>query len=182
MSTPIGHTLVGAGLASVVARLYGIKSPAKLLVGAAIASNLPDLDWVLILAGFPTNRFHRVATHSLLTLTALIGLSILTVKRLSITVDRQVQAIWAAALISHVVLDLFTTTSIAAAKGFGLPLLWPISTRRWAVRQDIFQSPGLQAYRTPGVAARAVLNETFLLGTGIVVLHLAVKLLHHAES
>ena len=89
MSTPIGHALVGTGVASVVARLCGIRNSPRLLVGVAIASNLPDFDWILVLLGFPTKRVHRAATHSLVSLTALITLAILIVRQYSVPVDRR---------------------------------------------------------------------------------------------
>lgn len=164
MSTPVGHALIGTGVASIVAKTCGIRNTSGLLIGAAIASSLPDFDWILVLLGFPTKSVHRAATHSLLTLIVFVMFILLAVKRFSIPIDRRVIAAWAAAAISHPLLDLFTTPPYAAASGFGLPLIWPISSRRWAVRQEIFETPGLHGYRSPGRTLKAVFREACIFG------------------
>lgn len=60
MATPVGHTLAGL----VIARRLGVRSPAG-LVAAALAANVPDLDFIpgIVLHRNPY-RFHRKTTHT----------------------------------------------------------------------------------------------------------------------
>ena len=168
---------MGLGLASTVARLTGLRTSRRLVVGAIIAGNLPDFDWIPVLLGVPTRRVHRQATHALPILATLVALAAWVEWQLSPLLDPRVVAAWSVALISHPLLDLITTSSVAAQNGFGIPIFWPLSSKRWAVRQDIFQTPGLRGYRSPGRTLKAVVREVAILGTVVVLLILGVQLL-----
>jgi len=68
LASPIGHALVGTGLAVVLARATGMPDTPVLWLGAALASNLPDLDLLGVTIGFSIRHTHRKASHSLLVL------------------------------------------------------------------------------------------------------------------
>jgi membrane-bound metal-dependent hydrolase YbcI (DUF457 family) len=112
-----------------VARATGTPDSAALWAGAAVASVIPDFDVVLPLMGF-SERLHRNATHSLLFAVAVIGAGVWGIPRLAPQPTALVLA-WIVALLSHYALDVATTGPTLGRLGWGVPLLWPLSRRRF---------------------------------------------------
>ena len=136
MASPIGHVAFGAAAAVVVARATGTPDSAALWTGAAVVSLLPDFDVALPLAGF-SERLHRNATHSLLFAAALIALGWWLTHGAAPQPPGLVLA-WAAALLSHYLLDVVTTGPTLGKLGWGVPLLWPLSRRRFYASRPLF--------------------------------------------
>lgn len=163
MASPVGHALVGMGLAAVVAQVADIPASPAFWIGAIIASNVPDLDMVGLTLGLPFHRLHRRATHSLVTL----GLLTLAAWSLSILlggIEPGLGLAWVMALLSHPLLDVVTTGPRVAAKGFGIPLLWPLYSRRWYLQQPIFLTAEFNTYRSARGAGQAILHEIYQFG------------------
>ena len=161
MSSPIGHALVGLGLARSVSRLSGVRETPILWAGAIAMSNLPDLDLLLMSVGVPMEKVHRKWSHSALLLgsAALLGLAgwerLLKRKR-----PLQTTA-WVAALLSHPLLDALTTPK---GSTFGIPLAWPLSDRLWSVERPIYLSPRMDVYLHLSSSWRTLLPELGVLG------------------
>ena len=118
-----------------MARATGTPDSAALWTGAAFAGIIPDFDVVLPLLGL-SERLHRNATHSLLFAAAVIGLAFWAIPRAAPEPPAVVWA-WTAALLSHYVLDVVTTGPTLGRMGWGVPLLWPISRRRFYVSRPL---------------------------------------------
>ncbi|HEX5418007.1 MAG TPA: metal-dependent hydrolase [Chloroflexota bacterium] len=173
MASPIGHLLTGVGLAVAASRLARRRDSLALWIGAAVASILPDLDWIGVVLGMPTHRVHRRGTHSLLALGALSAGVGWARGRLIPGSDRYLTFAWSVALLSHPILDVLTTSPRGAAHGYGIPLFWPVSPQRWAIHQTIFDVPGLAAIRSPGLIWKSVLPEVCIFGPAAIALILA---------
>jgi membrane-bound metal-dependent hydrolase YbcI (DUF457 family) len=163
MASPIGHALVGIGLAALCVPTIGVSPSAAVWVGSVIASGLPDLDLVGTMFGISPTRAHRGATHSLLVL----GMVVLVAIGLSLQFDsfvgHDLVAVWSLALLSHPIVDLLATGPQAARKRFGLPLFWPLWSRRWYLRRPPLRPPSLEQYRS-GSIWRLLLPELTLFG------------------
>ncbi|MBI4500881.1 MAG: metal-dependent hydrolase [Gemmatimonadetes bacterium] len=136
MASPIGHAAVGVAVASVVARATGTESSAPLWIGAIVASGIPDLDFVFPLLGFD-RRYHRNASHSLFLIGAAIALGFVIARHAAPEFTMGVLLAWTASLISHPLLDVFTTGPTLGKIGWGIPLFWPVSRRRFFVTRSI---------------------------------------------
>ncbi len=163
MASPLGHVLVGVGLAVTVSQMMERRKSSVLCMGAAVASIVPDLDWIGVILGLPTHRVHRRGTHSLLVLGGLSAGAAWAWSRVRARDDLLLLAAWVVALLSHPVLDLLTTSPGAAARGYGIPLFWPVSDRRWAVPQSMFNAPSLKDFRSPSRVWKRLLPEVFVL-------------------
>jgi len=130
MPTPLGHALVGAGLAAAVLPPQGRRRLAWVATAAAFAC-LPDLDFLPALA-MGDLGFHRGPLHSLPIAAALglLAMALLGRHRL-----REGFAVLLAVM-SHGPLDALTTRT-----GGGVALLWPVFPDRW--RLGWFQIPSL---------------------------------------
>lgn len=138
MASPVGHAIVGMAAAGVTAELTGAPEGAGLWLGAFIASGLPDLDFLMILAGRRGPQYHRNHSHSLFVL-ALAGAGIwLGVHMLPLPLDPRWAGPWIAALYTHPLLDYVTSGPTIGAEGYGLPLFWPLSDRRLHAPRDLF--------------------------------------------
>ena len=177
MASPAGHALVGLGLAAAVAQATGTPSSAALWLGAIVASGVPDLDLVAPIFGLASRRVHRHATHSLLVLGALILGVALVWNRLPGELEPSLGLAWAAALLSHPLLDLAGTGPVAAARGFGVALLWPLSSRRWFLRQPVLRTAQLTACRSTEELWNAIGPELSGLAPVLIVLVLLSTLL-----
>jgi membrane-bound metal-dependent hydrolase YbcI (DUF457 family) len=167
MGSPLGHGLVGVGLALAASQITGARNPLVLCAGAAIAGNLPDLDLLLLATGQTVAEVHRQATHSLVVLG---GLSVLGVAVWIVVTRRRPPketVPWALALLAHPLLDVQTTSQVG---GGGIPLLWPIDSSRWGVPQPIYYSPALEAYRQPLEVWRYLLPEFLTLAPMLAAL------------
>jgi membrane-bound metal-dependent hydrolase YbcI (DUF457 family) len=162
MASPFGHALVGIGLAALSVPTLGVSPSAAVWIGSVIASGLPDLDYVGAMFGISPERVHRKASHSLLVLATIVlfvaGLS----PRLNL-VGRDLVVVWSLALLSHPIVDLVATGPQAAYKGFGLPLFWPLWSRRWYLHRPLVRPPTLEQYRS-GAIWRLLLPELTLFG------------------
>lgn len=124
---PLTHALLGA---TVGQALCGGTLGKRALLWGAVGGVLPDLDMVAVVTG-PMGEFlhHRGPTHSLL-LGLGGGLAIgYALGRRRAAAEPGTLAAWmgllAASILSHPLLDLFTT--------YGIRLLWPFSNRRFAL-------------------------------------------------
>jgi membrane-bound metal-dependent hydrolase YbcI (DUF457 family) len=121
-------------------------------MGAVVASGLPDLDVVFPLFGF-SKRFHRAGSHSLLLIGIFLILAWVLTDKLGVRVDRGTLLAWSAALLSHPFFDVITTGPKLGALGWGIPLYWPISSRRFWVTWPILGD------RDEGLTVRDQLRE-----------------------
>jgi membrane-bound metal-dependent hydrolase YbcI (DUF457 family) len=159
MASPIGHSVVGVGLAALVVQMGGAEASPIFWLGAIVASNLPDIDLIGLTLGLPFQRAHRQATHSLLLLAALF----LAVWLLHAVSQGPIPSVyfvaWGVALLAHPLLDVVTTGPTDAAAGFGIPLFWPLSARRWALCRPLFRSAPIRAYRSIKTLSAAIVPE-----------------------
>jgi membrane-bound metal-dependent hydrolase YbcI (DUF457 family) len=134
MASPVGHLAFGIAAAAVAARAAGATDSTALWLGAAVASGIPDVDVAFPLLGL-SKRLHRNATHSLLfaALVTIAGLS--AIRWLDVTVPPGALVAWIVALLSHLLLDVLTTGPTLGRLGWGIPLLWPFTKRRFYARR-----------------------------------------------
>ena len=170
MASPIGHTLVGIGAAVVVSEVTGTPTQPIFWLGAVLASNVPDLDLIGVALGLSLRRAHRQATHSLLVLGTLAVASAWVLSLLPIQIESGVGFAWSAALFSHPILDIVVTGPRLADQGYGIPLFWPVSARRWFVRRPVFHTVPLGAYLTDAGVWKALLSEFCVFGPLPIIL------------
>jgi membrane-bound metal-dependent hydrolase YbcI (DUF457 family) len=177
MASPIGHMMAGVGLAGAVAGALGADSTPALWAGAALASCLPDLDLIPSLWGVPYRRTHRQASHSIPVLASFIAFSWTAAHAFAVPADWRLMAAWTAALLSHLALDVFCTGPVLGRRGHGVPLFWPLSRRRWFVREPMVPEVDLLDDATPGLIFRACLRELVHLGPAALALFVLGHLL-----
>lgn len=177
MASPIGHVVVGIGVAGAVAGGLGADSTPALWTGAAVASCLPDLDLLPSLWGVPYQRIHRRATHSLVILAPLVGLAWTAVVARDLPVDWRLMLAWTSALVSHLVLDILCTGPVLGQGGHGIPLFWPLTSRRWCVSRPMFPEVNFLEGVPAGVIGRVCLRELLHLSPAAGVLILLGHLL-----
>ena len=170
MASPLGHVIVGMGLAAAAAGALGMESRLALWAGAAVASCLPDLDLIPRLWGVPFRQTHRKASHSVLILVPLVGLSWVIDRALESALDWRLLAAWTAALLSHLLVDVLTTGPVMGWQGHGIPLFWPLTKRRWFVRAPIFPEENLLEDVTPDLLVRTCWQELLHFGPAAVTL------------
>ncbi len=163
MASPLGHVIVGIGVAGAVAGVLGASPTASLWVGAAGAACLPDVDFLPCLWGVRYWRVHRQATHSLLVLLPAAAFCWAGMSGLGLPVDWRVGAGWLAALLSHLALDILCTGPLLGGR-FGIPLLWPLTARRWYVQRSIIPESNLLEMRTAREIIRTGYHEVLRLG------------------
>lgn len=130
MASPVGHVAVGVTTAIVVARATGTPDSTALWLGAAVASGIPDVDVAFPLLGL-SKRYHRNATHSLLFAGVVITAGLAVIRLLHLEPAAGLEFAWIAALLSHLLLDVITTGPTLGRLGWGIPLLWPVSSKRF---------------------------------------------------
>ncbi len=140
MASPIGHAAVGVAAALVVARATGTPDSTALWVGSLVASGIPDVDVIFQLLGFQGPSYHRNATHSLLTCAGVILAGVGAIHWLELPVAGAVLLAWIAAYLSHPLLDVVTTGPTLGRLGWGIPLFWPLSRRRFFVSRPFLVS------------------------------------------
>jgi len=145
MASPVGHVAFGIAAAAVVARATGTPDSAALWLGAAVASGIPDLDVVFPLLGL-SKRYHRNATHSLLFAAVVITTGLAVVGALDVEPGPGVEIAWIAALLSHYLLDVATTGPTLGRLGWGIPLFWPVSGRRFYVSRPFLVSDRTESH------------------------------------
>jgi membrane-bound metal-dependent hydrolase YbcI (DUF457 family) len=133
MASPVGHVGFGLAAAAVVARATGTPDSAALWLGAAVACGIPDVDVAFQLLGLD-KHLHRNGSHSLLFAALVIAVALALLKALGVTPAPALAGAWIAALLSHYLLDVITTGPTLGRMGWGIPLLWPLSRRRFWVR------------------------------------------------
>jgi len=169
LASPLAHALVGVGSAAAVAYVTGIPPSPTLWVGSVIFSGLPDLDFAVKVLGLSRRSFHRQATHSLLVLAAFIVVLFTLWGMFEGDVDTNLVLAWSAALFSHPVLDAITTGPALGARGAGIPLLWPVHSRRWFL-QSAIPTVNLFACRSLRETYKGLLRENAFFGVVTFVL------------
>ncbi|HWU37758.1 MAG TPA: metal-dependent hydrolase [Candidatus Acidoferrum sp.] len=159
MASPVGHVVVGMGLAGAAAGALGMESRLALWAGAAVASCLPDLDLIPWIWGVPFRRTHRKASHSILVLVPLVALAWLVNRALGSSLNWKLLVAWTAALLSHLLVDVLTTGPVMGRQGHGIPLFWPLTKRRWFVRAPMFPEVNLLEEMTPDLLVRTCWRE-----------------------
>ena len=99
MASPVGHALVGLGLAALSVPLFDVRPGPALWVAAVIASGVPDLDFLGVLLGYPLDRVHRQGTHALPVLSAVAGLALWVSHGLVSWLDTRTVWVWALVLL-----------------------------------------------------------------------------------
>ena len=163
MASPVGHALVGVGLAAVSVPLLDATPGPALWVGAFIASGVPDLDIIGIWLGYEPERVHRGATHSLMVLSALVALALLVSSFPWAPFDPPTVWAWATALLAHPLVDMLVTRNEEGDNSWGIPLFWPFSSHRFCLPRPLIQSPDRESYGSLALL-RALLPEIALFG------------------
>jgi len=158
MASPVGHALVGLTSAAVVARATGTDGSLTLWAGAFVASGLPDLDMLLVASGLDLEKAHRSWSHSLVALAGLVGAVYWLVPGVG-SLDGGILLAWLAAVVSHPLVDVVTTGPEMAGRGFGIPLFWPLSKRRFFVPRPIVETEDLDKCRSAGEVWRCLRPE-----------------------
>jgi membrane-bound metal-dependent hydrolase YbcI (DUF457 family) len=164
MASPVGHALVGVGLAAVSVPLLGVTPGPALWIGAVIASGAPDLDFVGVLLGYELDRVHRRATHSLFVLSALAALALFASTLPWALFDTPTVWVWAIALLSHPLVDTLITKNEEGGSNWGIPLFWPFWSRRFCLPRPLVPSPDVKSYASLALL-RDLLPELALFGS-----------------
>ena len=162
--------MVGLAAAALVARATGAPHSVELWTGAIVAAWLPDLDLALRLVGPHGPDFHRHASHSLLVIAGLLAAAWLTLAAIPALLDWRIALAWSLALVSHPLLDIGTTGPAVAARGHGVGILWPVSTRRWFLARPLLAlDTDLAQCRSLRCVARGLWPEIYGLGTACAI-------------
>lgn len=149
MATPLGHGLAGIAVGVLG---HGSVPSRRWYLFAAVAGNAADLDLVPGLLSGDVNRFHQLASHSLLA-AVLFGAGVALVLRRRHAAALRVGCVASAMYASHLLLDFFTRDARAP---FGLPLLWPLSNEHFISPWSLF---GGVRHGVPGDGLGTVLGE-----------------------
>ena len=163
MASPVGHALVGVGLAAVSVPLLGATPGPALWIGAIIASGVPDLDIIGIWLGYEPERVHRRATHSLIVLSALAALVSLASLLPWAPFELPTVWAWAIALLAHPLVDTLVTRNEEEGSNWGIPLFWPLWSHRFGLPRPLVPSPGVESYGSLALL-RDLLPEIALFG------------------
>jgi membrane-bound metal-dependent hydrolase YbcI (DUF457 family) len=105
-----------------------------------------------------------------LVLVPILALSWTVARAFAVPADWRLTAAWTAALLSHLVLDVFCTGPVLGRQGHGVPLFWPLSRRRFFVRDPMVPEVDLLHNATPGLVFRACVQEITHLGPAAVAM------------
>jgi len=97
-------------------------------------------------------------------LVPLVAASWVVVHTTDMPLDWRPMTAWTAALLSHLILDVLCAGPVLGRQGHGIPLLWPLTRRRWFVRRPVVPEANLPDRFTPGLIFRACLWELVHLG------------------
>ncbi len=175
MASPVGHAMVGMATAAVVARAIEAPLTAPLWIGAFIASGIPDLDLALAAFGLKGPRFHRNVSHSLPLLGLLVVGAWFALSPMAAIGESGMFWAWCGALFSHPLIDLLTTGPNLGARGYGIAIFWPLSSRRWFLQRPILETADFEACRSVGDVWEGIRPEVYRIGpVALVVFVLAV--------
>jgi len=146
MASPVGHALVGVGLAAISVPLLGVTPGPALWMGAVVASGVPDLDMIGVWLGYELERVHRRATHSLVILSALAALVLLVSSLPWAPFDTPTVWTWAIALLAHPLVDTLVTRNEEGRSSWGIPLFWPLCSHRFGLPRPLVPSPDVESY------------------------------------
>lgn len=155
VASPVGHAAFGVATASVVARATHMPNSVALWLGVLIACGIPDVDVGAQLLGLTGRRGHRNATHSLVFAAGVIGLGIGVVRWLGLELPPGLLVVWIAALLSHLLLDVITTGSKLGDLGWGIPLFWPFSKKRFYLNRPLLISDRGESHTVADVLREA---------------------------
>jgi membrane-bound metal-dependent hydrolase YbcI (DUF457 family) len=133
-------------------------------VGAVIASGLPDLDFLGVLLGYKLEQIHRKATHSLVVLIVLAALALWASHGQHSPLETGTVWAWALALLAHPLVDILTTSPREDQVDWGIPLLWPLTSRRFHMSRALVRPPRLDSYASKALL-RDLLPELALFGS-----------------
>jgi len=143
----------------------------RLVIAAALAAALPDLDWVpQHFFGVPANSIysHRGASHSLFAALAVGGIAACLHARLKVS-PLAAGVVIAASMASHGLLDMMTNA------GRGVAYLWPVSSvRLFADCRPIYSLPVHRADLLTQALARQ-LSELWQVIVPMFALAVAVR-------
>jgi hypothetical protein len=83
---------------------------------------------------------------------------------------------WAIALLAHPLVDTLTTTYRPDKPNVGLPLFWPLSSRRFYLPRAVVHTPSLSSYASKALV-RDLLPELALFGPTCLTLVLLGSIL-----
>lgn len=169
MASPVGHALVGVGLTAVSAPLLGVTPGPALWIGAVIASGVPDLDMIAVWLGCEPERVHRRATHSLIVLSALAALVLFAASLPQAPFEPPTVWTWAIALLAHPLVDTLITKNEEGRNDWGIPLFWPLWSRRFCLPRPLVRSPDVESYASVALL-RDLLPEIALFGSTCLTL------------
>ncbi|HEY6000169.1 MAG TPA: metal-dependent hydrolase [bacterium] len=168
MPTPVAHAAAGAGVALIASRWLPAARALPVVAAAALAANLPDLDYLALVGGRAAmERFHQGPAHSL----AFIAAATLP---LTLVLRRRLGLAWAWALLAcagltHLLLDLVV---LDEKPPVGFPFFWPLSDARFHAPFAVF--PGID--RVHVLSMRNLRELLVELALGIPFLLLALRL------
>jgi len=137
MPTPVAHTFAGACVAALAGRQLPAARALPVAAALILAANLPDLDYLSLLAGRETlERFHQGVFHSI-GFVAMLTLPLALLLRQSLGISRA-WLLLAAAGLTHLLLDLLV---VDLRPPVGFPFFWPLSAERFHAAIIIF--PGI---------------------------------------
>jgi len=158
------------GLATAAARVAGMPTSPVLWLGTAILSCAPDLDFLGVVFGLSARQAHRKATHSTVVLSGLIAAAGWVWTLLPSGVELRLGLAWAAALLSHPVLDVLTTGPKIDDTQVGIPLLWPVTSSRWFLLRAIVATDPLMEVQPLRGVRNVLLAEIYVLGPLLMAL------------
>jgi membrane-bound metal-dependent hydrolase YbcI (DUF457 family) len=164
------------GLAALSIPLLDVSAAPSLYLGAVVASGVPDLDFLGVLLGYKLDRVHRQGTHSLIVLALLAGLALWVSTWPGVPLDTPTVWVWAVALLAHPLTDALVTRIESGRANLGLPLFWPLSSRRYCLPRPLIQPVSLESY-TSLSGLRALLSEIALFGSTCLTLVLLGRML-----
>jgi inner membrane protein len=167
MATPLGHSIVGLATGRMAGDV-GRRSPWRWYAFAVIAANAADFDFIPGLLAGDANRFHQLASHSIL---AAVVFGLLTGLVVRGRVAKPVGLGFAAGLVyaTHLLLDCLT---FDGRPPVGIPLLWPFSDETFIAPVTVFNGV---MHGVPGEGLGAVLGQIFSLhNLGVLALETAI--------
>ena len=153
MATPVGHSIIGLACG----RFYGsttIGPSWRWYLFAIVAANAADFDFLPGLLIGDINRYHQLASHSILV--ALLFGGLVTLAAWRHTSNPVKWGVLSSIIYAtHLVVDCFTNDIRAP---HGIPLFWPFSQEHFIMPVTLF---GGVKHGVPGQSISVVIGEIF---------------------